>query len=248
MRCSRLHLLAATGLVTAGLAAGGLVGSAAAATTPTTLSGTAFVDSNRNGVLDAGESLRSGDALYLFDASGNAVATTTTGADGSYSFTGLAASSWTVSYTSQAWWSLRDGNVPTTTGSLQPSRTVPAPSDGVDFGWRPITRSSTPVTTFTGPQGLRVESYDDVVPAKDLYDALARGTLGAEAPSVVVRFDASSSSTTTASAGATNGHYDSYSATSWVTYASWLDGGDDTLSHEYGHAWSLYRAYLVQQD
>jgi hypothetical protein len=29
---------------------------------------------------------------------------------------------------------------------------------------------------------------------------------------------------------------------------SGLDSADQTLSHEYGHAWSMYYAYLVQQD
>jgi len=33
-----------------------------------------------------------------------------------------------------------------------------------------------------------------------------------------------------------------------VAYDSWLDNGDEVLFHEYGHAWSLYYAYMVQQD
>jgi len=45
----------------------------------------------------------------------------------------------------------------------------------------------------------------------------------------------------------TNGIYTDYNATSNVSYVSWLDG-DGELFHEYGHAWSLYNAYIVQQD
>jgi hypothetical protein len=43
------------------------------------------------------------------------------------------------------------------------------------------------------------------------------------------------------------GPYDQFTATSDVSYLSWLDG-DNELFHEYGHAWSLYFAYIVQQD
>ena len=45
-----------------------------------------------------------------------------------------------------------------------------------------------------------------------------------------------------------NGVYTSYHATVYVPYVSWLDSGDRTLFHEYGHAWSLYYAHIVQQD
>jgi len=47
----------------------GLTGTADAAT-QSSITGTAFTDSNRNGVLDTGETPRSGDVLYLFASDG----------------------------------------------------------------------------------------------------------------------------------------------------------------------------------
>jgi hypothetical protein len=215
------------------------------------ITGIAFEDGNRNGVQDVGEAARVGDSVYLFDAAGACLAVQTTDAAGRYTFAGVTDGSYRVEYTPSTWWNIRSDWAPTTTAGLRPVRTVTAPTGPVDFGWRRIVRSTSsaaPISSFTGPEGLRVASYDDVVTARELYDALLRGTIGREASSVSVLFDLGGSSTTTTSIGATNGRYDSYAASSYVTYLSWLDNGDNTLSHEYGHAWSLYYAYLVQQD
>ncbi|MDX6215223.1 MAG: hypothetical protein QOG99_807 [Frankiales bacterium] len=225
---------------------------ASAATGPCSLSGTAFLDSNRNGALDDGETPRSGDVLYLYDSAGGYVSNVSTDSAGHYAYPSLACGSYALTYASNSWWNVRNNLVPTTTGSLFPRQTVTLAGAGTaDFGWRPILRSTqagSPLDVFTGPQGLRVESYDDVVGAKTLYDALLQGDVGPEAKDVTVRFDLTASSMTNTSVGATNGTYDSFNAISHVDYVSWLDGGDTTLVHEYGHAWSLYRAYLVQQD
>ncbi len=61
----------------------------------TTLSGVVYVDANKNAVLDAGESGLSGVTLTL-KSDAATVATTTTAADGSYSFTNLAAGAYSV--------------------------------------------------------------------------------------------------------------------------------------------------------
>ena len=62
-----------------------------------------------------------------------------------------------------------------------------------DFGWRPIVRSTdaaAPISTYTGPSGLRVSSYDDVVGAREIHDTLVAGArIGAEAPYTQIRFD-----------------------------------------------------------
>jgi len=63
---------------------------------PASLTGRVFVDANKNGALDAGESGLGGVTLQLLDASNTVLATTTTAADGGYSFGGLAAGSYTV--------------------------------------------------------------------------------------------------------------------------------------------------------
>jgi uncharacterized repeat protein (TIGR01451 family) len=63
----------------------------------TVLSGTVWVDTDRDGVLDAGESGRVGGVtITLLDTSGNFIATTTTAADGTYSFVGLPAGDYVV--------------------------------------------------------------------------------------------------------------------------------------------------------
>ena len=33
-----------------------------------------------------------------------------------------------------------------------------------------------------------------------------------------------------------------------MPWLAWLDHGESTLFHEYGHAWSLYHAHVTQQD
>ncbi|MEO7715843.1 MAG: SdrD B-like domain-containing protein [Capsulimonas sp.] len=60
------------------------------------LSGTLYVDGNKNSGLDNGETGLSGLTVNLLDAAGNIIATTTTGSNGTYSFTGLAAGSYRV--------------------------------------------------------------------------------------------------------------------------------------------------------
>jgi hypothetical protein len=87
-----------------------------------------------------------------------------------------------------------------------------------------------------------------VIDAKTIYDKLTSGTVGGEAPYTTVRFDIGSSSTTSTSFTQTNGIYTGYQAVSYVTYDSWMDTGDVTLAHEYGHSWAHYYAYIVQQD
>jgi hypothetical protein len=216
------------------------------------LSGVAFGDDNRNGVQDAGETPRSGDLIYLFNGTGAYVANATTDSSGHYDFASLTCGSYDVRYAANSWWAVRDNLVPTTTGSVLPRQTITLAGAGAaNFGWRQIVRSTqvgSPLDTYTGPQGLRVESYDDVISAKRLYDAVLQGNVGPEAGKVTVRFDITASSMTNTSISATAGRYDGFSAVSNVDYVSWLDGSDTTLVHEYGHAWSLYRAYLLQQD
>jgi hypothetical protein len=218
-----------------------------------TISGVAFEDANRNGIQDAGEVARAGDTLWLKDSTGTAIAAATTDSNGGYSFGPVPSGSYSITYASTTWWNIRSDWVPTTSAAdARPVRTftVPSPTQ-VNFGWRHINRTvppAPPVARYVGPEGLVVESYDDVVDPAVLYRDLATGTLGAEASTVRVMFDASGSSTTSSGASVSNGRYTNYSSTVYVAWASWLDDHDRVLSHEYGHAWSLYYAYIVQQD
>ena len=87
---------------------------------------------------------------------------------------------------------------------------------------------------------FKIESYDDVVPAREIHDRLLSGTLvGDEARFVTIRFDYTRVGSTSSMAAESNGVYTDYHATSNLSYVSWLDG-DGELFHEYGHAWSLY--------
>ena len=217
-----------------------------------TIGGYAFQDPDRDGTFDGGEQPLSGQNLYLFSSAGTYIGNTTTDSTGWYQFTGLSDGGYLVKYTPSSWWALRDAWVPDTTGSLAPTVNVQlAGAQRADFGWRPIVRSTDPssaISTYVGPNGLTVKSYDDVVPARAVYDRLMTGSLvGQEAQFATIRFDFLSTGSTTTAATALNGVYINFHATSNVSYHSWLDQNGE-LFHEYGHAWSLYYAYMVQQD
>src|SRR5436305_12192328 len=150
---SRGHLLlGVTGLVGAGLI---VAGPALAA--PGTVSGVAFHDDNRNGVLDSGESPMSGQTLYLYDSTGSYLGATTTDSTGSYSFTGLADGSYRVDYSSASWSQLRNSYVPTTTATLKPTQAVTVSASATaNFGWRPLVSSSDlnqPIASWTAANG-----------------------------------------------------------------------------------------------
>jgi hypothetical protein len=223
----------------------------APAASAATLSGVAFEDVDRSGSWSLTEKVLPNQELYLF-AGDTYVSGATTDAYGRYTMAGLQDGDYRVQYAAPSWWALRNDWVPTTTGSLKAVRDVRLVGDTTaDFGWRPIVRSTdpdAPITSYTGPSGLKVSSYNDVVAAREIHDALALGTIGEEAPRVEVRFDFNTTSVTAASVAESGGVYSNYSARSYVSYVSWLESGDRTLSHEYGHAWSLYYAYMSHAD
>ena len=224
----------------------------AAAASASTISGRAFEDPSRTGAYQPSDPVLSGQQIYLFDGAGNYVGEAFTAADGTYSFTGLADGAYQVEYAAPSWWALRDSWVPDTTGGVEPDVDVQLTGSAeVDFGWRAIVRStnlSAPISEYVGPNGLTVESFDDVVSAKSIYDTIMTGTVGGEAPYTTVYFDWGASSSTTTSVSEVNGVYSDYSARSYIAWDSWLDTGAEALGHEYGHAWARYYAYIVQQD
>ena len=72
-------------------------------TTPNTIAGTVWNDTNADGTLDTGETLEyAGVTVVLKDGDGNIVATTVTDANGDYSFPGLPDGSYTVDVTDAA--------------------------------------------------------------------------------------------------------------------------------------------------
>ena len=236
-------------LTIAATAGAGLPLMTASAAETGSISGVAFEDTDRDGVKDAGEPGWADQEVLLYDLADRYYGSAVTDAAGSYSFVNLSAGTYRVLYAPRGWWSLRDQWVPTTSGTLEPD--VTRSVDGattVHFGWRRIIRSASPLSTFTGPEGLRAEVYNDVVPARALYDVVAAGLVTQEAPFVTLRLDKSGASATSATATYENGSFTRYSAVSDISYLSWLTSGAVTVAHEYGHAWSLFHAYLTQQD
>jgi hypothetical protein len=154
---------------------------------------------------------------------------------------------------STTWWDLRNDWTPTTTGNLEPTTMVFVSGDQVNapIGLRRIVRSTDilqPLSTFTGPSGLKVASYNDAVEAKQIHDTLSMGLLGSEAATTLVRFDLDRTNHTSASWGGTAGSYSGYKATVYSSFLTFSDDGAASLFHEYGHAWTLYYATIVQQD
>ena len=207
---------------------------------------------NRNGAVDAGEAALPDKQIYLFGADGQSLGGTYSDASGDYRFSALADGAYRVEFASPSWWSLRNDWVPTTTGSLRPKISVDLHGTATaNFGWRRIVRSTdlaSPLSSYTGANGLRVDSYDDVVAAREIYDAVMRGTVGAEARHVTIRFDFSPNSSTVAGWQGSPGIFSDYIAVCYDNYISWLTEGDIGVSHEYGHAWSLYYDTIVQQE
>ena len=225
----------------------------AGAQTASVISGVAFKDLNRDGLKQPDEEPLAGKRIHLFDPAGTYLKNALTDASGRYELTGLADGSYRVQYSSPDWWELWQDWAPSTTGSERPRVAVQlAGTASADFGFRPIVRStdlSAPISTYTSPAGLKVNSYNDVVDAKRIYDALMVGSLhGGEMPHTTIRFDYRPSNLCDISTVSVNGVFGSYQANCYVAYISWLNLGDNSLFHEYGHAWSLYNAYVVQQD
>jgi hypothetical protein len=217
-----------------------------------TITGLTYQDLDRDGTHDPQEPLFSGHQLYLFTGTGSFVAATLADATGRYAFHGLAEGSYRVEYDASSWAVLKHDWVPTTTGTLRPAIPVVLGADATaDFGWRPITWSTTlgaPISTYVGSNGLRVQSYNDVVTANDVYNAVMKGWVGNEASRVSIRFGYGSTSATTSTTVQSGGLYTDFTAACYVSYESWLGDFDQTLGHEYGHAWSLYHATMVHQD
>ena len=219
------------------------------------ISGTVYQDLNRDRIHETSEPILAGQKLNLFDATGQTfVATATTDAAGHYQITGLADTDYLLLYDVSQWWSLRNAWVPTTTGSVFPRISVHLVGTAVaDFGWRAIVRSTTlsaPISTYLGSNGMRVQSFDDVLSAKTLYDDLATGSLvGSEGSKVTLVFDyyQGANHTDTTAVGSP-GNYIGYSAWIYIDLLTYLDELNVPLFHEYGIAWSGYYAYLVQED
>lgn len=231
-----------------------VAGPAATAAGTSTISGLVFQDQNRNGVQDPGEAPFANVFLYLFDASGHVVTTAYSDASGHFLFGGLADGSYRVAIAPGYWPALENGWVMTSHPSPGPGYLDPqvpvslSGSASAVFALRPILRSTSPVTTVTTPGGTVINSFDDVVTAADVAGAMTAGSMfGAEQPLTTIDFDRGPSQTSTQVSGAP-GSFFGYQATVDLRYTDWVDQFDWALFYEYGHAWSMYYMYIVQQD
>jgi hypothetical protein len=239
-----------TTTVTVAFATGTAV--AAPAQAAGSIGGYVFQEDDRDGVFETGEAPLSALNVYLYDGAGKLITNAFTDGTGWYSFDGRPDGNYSVAIAPISWNSLQSDWVADTTGSIFPHANVALlGSARVDLGTRRIARStdaSAPMSMYVGSNGLTVKSFDDAVTARDVYDRLMTGALiGAEASHVTIRFDYAQAGLTSSLAFQVNGVYTDYRSTSDVTWASWLRG-DGELFHEYGHSWSMYYAYMVQQD
>jgi Legume lectin domain/SdrD B-like domain/Bacterial pre-peptidase C-terminal domain/Bacterial Ig-like domain len=96
-----------------------------------TYSGTVYDDLAGNGVLDPGDPGLQGWTVNLLDSSNNIVATTTSAADGSYSFADLSFGVYTIEEINQAGWYQTEPAAP---GTYTVTATSGASTAGLDFG------------------------------------------------------------------------------------------------------------------
>ena len=94
------------------------------------IAGTVFTDSNTNSVLDGGEPGLGGVTVTLTDCSNNAVGTTSTAANGTYAFSGLAAGCYKVSSPATA-----NGEALETASPLTANLAAGQNSTGNNFGY-----------------------------------------------------------------------------------------------------------------
>lgn len=252
---------AVIGVVVAAMAVLCPLGATATAGTTGSVTGSVWNDVNRNAVFDAGESPFVGIPIDVYSGS-SYVTGAYTDSSGAYQVANLPPGTYTIEIDPSTWRSMRDSWALTTMGSsfyqgvsgdLAPMATVSLTSSArADFGLRQIVRSTTwssPVTSYTGPNGLRVDSYDDVVAAQTLYDDVMAGVLvGPEAKTTVLYFDSPTSGTYTAASIGGSGPYCCYSASMYVAYDTWVTLGDVALFHEWGVDWGDYNAYITQAD
>ena len=216
-------------------------------TSTTTITGSVFKDMNRDGVFDSGDTPVASINVYFISSGTSYHATTDL--SGHFASGAIPSGSYTVELDPSWWPSMRDNWVPDTTGSVEDWVIACASgSPAINFGLRPITRStnaSSPITSFRGPNGVVVDSYDDVVSARYLYDDLMTGTLiGPEAAFETIQFDRSSTTTTSSSCANVNGVYVSCSSLSSIALDAWLTEGDFPVFFEYGNHWNSYYTYL----
>ena len=168
-----------------------------------------FQDLNRDGIFEAGENPRRPAPLPL--RRGGTISATPTRRGRLVPVRRSAGRRLPSPVAPASWWAIRGDWVPDTTGSLYAVFNVQLTSTAfADFGWRAIVRSTdpnAPFSSYVGTNGLQVKSYDDVIPAKAIYDRLMSGLLiGPEARFTTIRFDFAPTGSTSTTAHSSRRH------------------------------------------
>jgi hypothetical protein len=138
------------------------------------------------------------------------------------------------------------GNVTTGTESVTVSNVAPAPN--------PPPAADPPATQghWVSPEGvtINVDSAGSWTIAQ-VYSILKANALdlGTVGPTLTINVQDQYSSQTQTSSAFYAGHYTTVASTMWLdgTNSGFAQRPDDTLAHEYGHAWSEYWYYLAHQ-
>jgi Bacterial Ig domain len=155
--------------------------------------------------------------------------------------------SWTASVDTTT---LADGSHTLTARAVDTSGNASATSEAVT-----VKNSATPppgvAQQMVTPEGATIQIYSDVAgwTAQQIYDLLAPNALELAriGPSLTIKVQTTTASSTATSASQTGGVYGSYKATLYLqakagtTFASRPDA---IVAHEYGHVWTLYHLYL----
>ncbi len=118
-----------------------------------------WMDDNSDGIQDAGEAPISGVTVFLYDASGNIVASTVTDANGYYNFANVLPGTYTVGFT-------------TTPSGAVPTNLDAGGNDGMDSDVNVITFRSAPITLAAGDVNLTVDAGLVIEPLASVSDVV----------------------------------------------------------------------------
>jgi protocatechuate 3,4-dioxygenase beta subunit len=151
--------------------------------TPASLGDFVWLDANKNGIQDAGEAGISGVTVNLYNSSSALVGTTTTDANGAYSFTNLAPGTYTVGFVAPSGYTIspkdqgtddsKDSDIDPSTGKTgsytlvagQNNLTIDAgmyvtPASLGDFVWNDVNKNGIQDAGEAGISGVTVNLYN----------------------------------------------------------------------------------------
>lgn len=165
---------------------------------------------------------------------------------------------WTAASGSTAWsWSWNTTTLANGTHTVAVRATDSAGNATVasrSFTVSNTTTGPTVVDSLTTPEGAKILVYSDTSgwTAQQVYDLLKPNAyeLATIGPSLTVKVQATTSSQTSTSVGATGGVYTSFRATLYLQAKSgstFTSRPDQIVAHEYGHVWTMYHLYMTRQ-